>query len=132
MWWPVAATDDVFAIARYGNVTGIISNLYFSYTHFVRSGPEVNLGQLAVTTHGIPETAWVFGMQLVVMLGSFQYVYCIAGVDMGNHFVFITIDYGYFSYVTLDNQNKVFPITAMHGLCWVVFRLYIHLVALFH
>ena len=132
MWWPVTATDDILAITGYGDITCIIGNLHFGDLHFVRHLPQVDLGQLAIAPHGVPEAAGILGVQLVVVLGSLEHMYRVTGGHMSDNLFRVAVDNRDLADVTLDNQEEILPVAAVQRLGRIVFWLNENLTALLH
>ncbi len=121
---PVGATDDVFAITGYGDVTCVVGHLRFGHEHAARLLPEVDLGHLAVTALGVPEAAGNATHRFlgIVVLGSLDDVYRVAGIDVIDNFVRVAVDNGDLAGVTLDDDKEVFPVTAVQRLVRIILR----------
>ena len=131
---PVSATNNVFAVTGYRDVTRVVSHLGFCNQHAAGLLPQVDLGHLAVTALGVPETSGDTANRLfeVVMFGCLDDVYRVAGIDMVDDFVLVAVDNGNLAGVTLDHHEKVFPVTSMQWLARVVFGLDVNLVPFLH
>ena len=59
-------------------------------------------------------------------------MYRIAGLDVGNDLMLITINHGHLAGITLDDQEEVFPVAAMQRLAGIVLGLDIDLLPFLH
>ena len=66
------------------------------------------------------------------MFGSLDDVHRVAGIDMIDNFVLIAVDDRDLASVTLDDNEKVFPVTAVQRLGRVILGLDVDLVTFFH
>ena len=129
---PVAATDNVLAITGDGDVTSVIGDLGFSNQHLVRCLEQIDLGQLAVTTHGVPETTFILRLGDLGVLQRLQHVHRITGRNVSDDLMLIAINNGHFTDITLDDDEEVLPVAAMQRLGRIILRINIDLGTLFH